>query len=138
MTSLTKPTSPILAAAGALSGTATATGDGAGRLLVATVSPSDTPPPVAKPATGGARSIPVPGRSASVIETVGVMSDLSAADAVRLVANTAIVARAAAKEITVANVRRNGRPGIMIWIPGWLWDGKTIVAAVDEAREGDR
>lgn len=137
MTSLTKPTSPVPAEAGDSSGTATATGAGDGKLLVATVSPNDTPPLVARPATDEAASTSRSARRRSVIEDSGPVSDLSEADAVRLVANTAVMARTVVATIQVASARRNGQPGILIWIPGWLWDGKTIISADSGKRVGE-
>ena len=46
----------------------------------------------------------------------------------RLVANTAVLARTANPAIEVSSVKRNGTPGVLVWMPGWLWDGKQIVA----------
>ena len=124
-----RQTSPEQPPAGDSNATATATGAGDGKLLTATVSPNDTPPLVARPATDEAASTSRSARRRSVIEDSGPVSDLSEADAVRLVANTAVMARTVVANIQVASARRNGQPGILIWIPGWLWDGKTIVDA---------
>jgi len=45
-------------------------------------------------------------------------SDLSEADRVRLVANTALIAQASGG-VTVFNGRYKSAPGVMIWIPGY-------------------
>ena len=123
-----RQTSPEQPPAGDLNATATATGAGDGKLLTATVSPNDTQPLVARPATDEAASTSRSARRRA-IDDAGPVSDLSEADAVRLVANTAVIARTVVANIQVASARRNGQPGILIWIPGWLWDGKTIVDA---------
>ena len=48
-------------------------------------------------------------------------SDLSEADRVRLVANTALIAQASGG-VTVFNGRYKSAPGVMIWIPGYNID----------------
>lgn len=45
-------------------------------------------------------------------------SDLSEADRVRLVANTALIAQMSGG-VQVFNGRYKGAPGVMIWIPGY-------------------
>ena len=46
-------------------------------------------------------------------------SDLSEADRVRLVAQTALIAQASGG-VSVFNGRYQGSQGVMIWIPGYL------------------
>ena len=118
-------TSPKSPQAGDWSAIPTATGAGAGKLKTATVTPNDTPPLVANPATGAAAAT----SASSPIAAAGPMTDLTPADAVRLVANTAVIARTVAPEIQVSAARRAGTPGLLIWIPGWLWDGRQLVAS---------
>ena len=64
------------------------------------------------------------------IETVS-RFELSEADSVRIVVNTAVMARPNVPGLKVATAKRAGEPGIYVWIPGYLWDGKQIVA-IDE------
>jgi len=56
--------------------------------------------------------------------------DISAADAVRLIVNTAVLMRANEPMIDVRSVTESSRgPGILIWIPGYIDNGETIVTA---------
>jgi hypothetical protein len=56
--------------------------------------------------------------------------DISAADAVRLVVNTAVLMRANEPAIDVRSITESSRgPGILIWIPGYIDNGETIVTA---------
>ncbi len=61
---------------------------------------------------------------------------ISAADAVRLVVNTAVAMMDAEPAISVRSVTESKRgPGILIWIPGYVDNGETIVTA--DANEPD-
>lgn len=56
--------------------------------------------------------------------------NISAADAVRLVVNTAVLMRANEPAIDVRSITESSRgPGILIWIPGYIDNGETIVTA---------
>lgn len=63
--------------------------------------------------------------------------DLSEPDSVRLVVNTAVMAAPNVPGLRVATARRDGTPGIYIWIPGYVWlDGQIVAvpgAAAPEA-----
>lgn len=63
---------------------------------------------------------------------------ISAADAVRLVVNTAVTMREHEPRIRVTSVEESSRgPGVLIWIPGYVSNGETIVAATtDEVDNG--
>jgi hypothetical protein len=55
---------------------------------------------------------------------------INAADAVRLVVNTAVAMRDYEPAIDVRSMDDSARgPGVLIWIPGYVSNGKTIVAA---------
>ncbi len=55
---------------------------------------------------------------------------INAADAVRLVVNTAVAMRDYEPLIDVRSLDDSARgPGVLIWIPGYVSNGKTIVAA---------
>jgi hypothetical protein len=55
---------------------------------------------------------------------------INAADAVRLVVNTAVAMRDYEPAIDVRSLDDSARgPGVLIWIPGYVSNGKTIVAA---------
>ena len=55
---------------------------------------------------------------------------INAADAVRLVVNTAVAMRDYEPMIDVRSLDESTRgPGVLIWIPGYVSNGKTIVAA---------
>ena len=55
---------------------------------------------------------------------------ISAADAVRLVVNTAVAMSDHEPAIEVRSLDVSARgPGVIIWIPGYVSNGKTIVAA---------
>jgi hypothetical protein len=60
----------------------------------------------------------------------------SAVDAVRLVVNTAVAMTDAEPAISVRSVSESKRgPGIIIWIPGYVDNGETIVVAPEAAPE---
>ena len=55
---------------------------------------------------------------------------ISAADAVRLVVNTAVIMRESEPSIDVRSVEESSRgPGILIWIPGYIDSDGTIIEA---------
>lgn len=55
-------------------------------------------------------------------------SDLSEVDAVRLVANNAVVAKESGHNVSVSVANRNGQIGIFIWMPGYTVVNGEIVA----------
>ena len=56
--------------------------------------------------------------------------DISPSDAVRLVVNTAVTMREHEPGIRVTSVEESSRgPGVMIWIPGYVSNGETIIVA---------
>lgn len=56
--------------------------------------------------------------------------NINAADAVRLVVNTAVLMTENEPAIDVRSVTESSRgPGILIWIPGYVSDGDTIIEA---------
>jgi len=58
--------------------------------------------------------------------------DLSEPDSARLVVNTAVMAAPNVPGLRVAAARREGVPGIYIWIPNYTWRDGQIVTAADE------
>lgn len=63
----------------------------------------------------------------------GEKDGINAADAVRLVVNTAVAMSDAEPAISVRSVTESKHgPGILIWIPGYVDDGETIVVATGE------
>lgn len=71
-------------------------------------------------------------RSPKQRDTTASASGVSAADAVRLVVNTAVAMREHEPAIDVRSLEESARgPGILIWIPGYINGGDTIVAAPD-------
>ena len=65
------------------------------------------------------------------METVNKL-DLSEPDSVRLVVNTAVMARPNVPGLRVVAARYEGEVGIYIWIPGYVWKDGQIVAAPSE------
>jgi hypothetical protein len=59
-------------------------------------------------------------------------SDLSEVDAVRLVANSAVVARESGHNVVVKTASISGKKGILIFMPGYVYDGSDIVANKEE------
>lgn len=61
---------------------------------------------------------------------------ISAADAVRLVVNTAVAMKETEPVIDVRSVIESKRgPGILIWIPGYVSNGETIIEAPTAPQE---
>lgn len=55
---------------------------------------------------------------------------ISPVDAVRVVVNTAVAMSDHAPGIDVRSVEESSRgPGIMIWIPGYVHNGETVIVA---------
>ena len=55
-------------------------------------------------------------------------SDLSEVDAVRLVANTAIVAKESGHNVVVKVATIGGEVGVLVWMPGYTFQAGEIVA----------
>lgn len=60
-------------------------------------------------------------------------SDMSEVDAVRLVINNAVVARDSGHGVAVKSATIKGEQGILVWVPGYKYDGKDIVVTEAEA-----
>lgn len=68
----------------------------------------------------------------------GLKVNINAADAVRLVVNTAVEMSSREPAIDIMSVTEGKRgPGILIWIPGYVHNGDTIVEAEVVALEGE-
>lgn len=64
------------------------------------------------------------------------IAGLSPVDAVRVVINTAVVMIEHEPRIEVRNLPESKRgPGILIWIPGYVSNGETIVVAEAQPNE---
>lgn len=60
----------------------------------------------------------------------GATAGLSPVDAVRVVINTAVSMSATEQAISVRSVLESSRgAGLLIWIPGYIWNGDTVIAA---------
>jgi hypothetical protein len=61
---------------------------------------------------------------------------ISPVDAVRLLVNTAVLMKENEPDIDVRSVTESKRgPGILIWIPGYIDNGGTIITADEEPHE---
>ena len=52
--------------------------------------------------------------------------DITEVDAVTLVVNTAVIAANSGHGVVVANAKRNGLPGILVWMPNYHHDGDSV------------
>lgn len=60
----------------------------------------------------------------------GTTGGLTPVDAVRVVVNTAVAMSEHAPGIDVRSIEESSRgPGIMIWIPGYVHNGDTVIVA---------
>lgn len=67
-------------------------------------------------------------------DTTGSAGAISPADAVRLVVNTAVAMKDHEPAIDVRSLDESARgPGILIWIPGYVDNGETVIAAPEAA-----
>lgn len=62
--------------------------------------------------------------------TGGATGGLSPVDAVRVIVNTAVAMSDHEPGINVRSIEESSRgPGIMIWIPGYVHNGETVIVA---------